>query len=243
MSWASHTHTIEPRSLSKIGIDTVVHARARAQCCSADRAGDVMHDRERHEFDLNRWAARAHTHTPHRLTPTQPAHFRSLDSAPRPPNPPPPTHTHTHTHPWPAPWASPMGSDPTRGRRRGCTGSTGRPGQHGNTPPPAATNTPTVASCRPPVLLRSFVWCFACVLPPLPPLCVPCVGPRVWVRTSPHTRTARCPLFQRPGPRCWCSCISQNTFLVCHAYPKQYRLIHPVSSPHMLRIHRASHGR
>ena len=40
----------------------------------------------------------------------------------------------TGTHPWPAPRASPMGSDPTRGRQCGHTGSTRRPGQNGDTP-------------------------------------------------------------------------------------------------------------
>ena len=39
----------------------------------------------------------------------------------------------TGTHPWPAPWASPMGSGPTRGRQCGHTGSTGRPGKTGET--------------------------------------------------------------------------------------------------------------
>ena len=47
----------------------------------------------------------------------------------------------TGTHPWPAPWASPMGSNPTRGRQCGHTGSTGRPGKNGETPLQTHTHT------------------------------------------------------------------------------------------------------
>ena len=49
----------------------------------------------------------------------------------------------TGMHPWPAPWASPMGSDPTRGCQCGHTGSTGRPGRNGDTPLPPPPHTPT----------------------------------------------------------------------------------------------------
>ena len=45
------------------------------------------------------------------------------------------------THPWPAPWASPMGSDLTRGRQCGHTAQPGDPVEMVNPPPPPHTHT------------------------------------------------------------------------------------------------------
>ena len=51
----------------------------------------------------------------------------------------------TGMHPWPAPWASPMGSYLTQGHQFCHTGSTGRPGKHGET---THTNTHTLTRTR-----------------------------------------------------------------------------------------------